>query len=189
MLDKNTQKLSLKLKNDQPALLEFLYEYEGINYLDTKKKKFELNKGFYALKYKKSDKIKTIKINLELPKTIIGYVCPTIGKDNYSGPLPNMHNFFSTKSEFIFPKEKIDDDENFIIFMNFESKFNLTVGIEKDNEKDNDNGFPIWAIIVIAIAVVLIILLAVFLIRRKMKKKETNLENIEKDTLLKDYSD
>ena len=189
LLDKNTQKLSLKLKNDQPALLEFLYEYEGINYLDTKKKKFELNKGFYALKYKKSDKIKTIKINLELPKTIIGYVCPTIGKDNYSGPLPNMHNFFSTKSEFIFPKEKIDDDENFIIFMNFESKFNLTVGIEEDNEKDNDNGFPIWAIIVIAIAVVLIILLAVFLIRRKMKKKETNLENIEKDTLLKDYSD
>ena len=124
-----------------------------------------------------------------MPKTIIGYVCPTIGKDNYSGPLPNMQNFFSTKSEFIFPKEKIDDDENFIIFMNFESKFNLTVGIEEDNEKDNDNGFPIWAIIVIAIAVVLIILLAVFLIRRKMKKKETNLENVEKDTLLKDYSD
>ena len=105
-----------------------------------------------------------------MPKTIIGYVCPTIGKDNYSGPLPNMQNFFSTKSEFIFPKEKIDDDENFIIFMNFESKFNLTVGIEEDNEKENDNGFPIWAIIVIAIAGVLIILLAVFLIRRKIKK-------------------
>jgi len=198
-IDKNVQQLTLKLKNDQPALIELLYEYECNDsaYLDIKKKNFELEEGFYALKYKKSDKIKSILIDLKSEKKFSGFIYAAIGKDNYSGPFPNMntYNYSSLISEFIFPHEKIDNDENFVIFIKLNSKFNLKVELKKENDDNNDkdynkdsndNGFPIWAIILIIIVGLLIILLVLFLIIRKLKRKETNIDNIEKDTLLKD---
>ena len=188
-LDKNTKKISLKLKNEESALIELLYEYSGSTYLDIHKKKFELEKGFYALKYKKSDKIKSIKIALESINNLTGNIFPTIGKDNYSGPFPTMRKFIDSKSEFIFPKEKIDNEEIFIIFIKFDSKFNLTVDQQKENDESDDNDFPLWAMILIIVGGVLIILFVLFLIIRKIRKKEAKIETIEKETLLRDLDD
>ena len=112
---------------------------------------------------------------------------PAIGKDNYSGPFPTMKKFIDSKSEFIFPNENIDNDENFIIFIKFDSKFNLTV--DRKKEKDDNNDFPLWAMILIIVVGVLIILFILFLIIRKIKKRETKIETIEKETLLKDLDD
>ena len=43
----------------------------------------------------------------------------------------NTYNYSSLISEFIFPHEKIDNDENFVIFIKVNSKFNLKVELKK----------------------------------------------------------
>ena len=100
-----------------------------------------------------------------------------------------MRKFIDSKSEFIFPKEKIDNEEIFIIFIKFDSKFNLTVDQQKENDDSDDNDFPLWAMILIIVGGVLIILFVLFLIIRKIRKKEAKIETIEKETLLRDLDD
>ena len=192
-LDKNIKNLSLNLKSDNPALIELLYEYESNNdtYLDINQINFDLSKGFYALKYKKSDKIKSIIIYIDSTDKLEGYIFPTIIKNNFSSLFPSKKNFEINhiKSDFIFPEEKIDDDENFIIFIQLNSKFNLKVELNKDNEnsdKDKVNKFPVWAIILITVFGILIISGIIFIIVRKYikRKNKIDINNIKEEELL-----
>jgi hypothetical protein len=194
-IDKNIKNLSLKLKNDNSALIELLYEYEinNDNNLDINQKNFELEKGLYALKYKKSDKIKSILINIESKNNLSGYIFPTIGKGNYSSVFPRNLNFINnyTTTEFIFPEDKIDNNEEFIIFIKFNSTFSLKVETKKeknDNNEDNinDDKFPIWTIILIIVIGIIIILGIIITIVKKYKGKDINIDINEKDALLEE---
>jgi hypothetical protein len=194
-IDKNIKNLSLKLKNDNSALIELLYEYEinNDNNLDINQKNFELEKGLYALKYKKSDKIKSMLINIESKNKLSGYIFPTIGKGNYSSVFPYNLNFENnyTTTEFIFPEDKIDNNEEFIIFIKFNSTFILKVETNKeknDNNEDNinDDKFPIWAIILIIVIGIIIILGIIIIIMKKYKGKDINIDINEKDALLEE---
>ena len=194
-IDKNIKNLSLKLKNDNSALIELLYEYEinNDNNLDINQKNFELEKGLYALKYKKSDKIKSIIIDIESKNKLSGYIFPTIGKGNYSSVFPYNLNFENnyTTTEFIFPEDKIDNNEEFIIFIKFNSTFSLKVETKKeknDNNEDNinDDKFPIWAIILIIVIGIIIILGIIIIIVKKYKGKDINIDINEKDALLEE---
>jgi hypothetical protein len=194
-IDKNIKNLSLKLKNDNSALIELLYEYEinNDNNLDINQKNFELEKGLYALKYKKSDKIKSMLINIESKNKLSGYIFPTIGKGNYSSVFPGNLNFVNnyTTTEFIFPEDKIDNNEEFIIFIKFNSTFILKVETNKeknDNNEDNinDDKFPIWAIILIIVIGIIIILGIIIIIVKNYKGKDINIDINEKDALLEE---
>ena len=195
LIDKNIKNLSLKLKNDNSALIELLYEYEinNDNNLDINQKNFELEKGLYALKYKKSDKIKSMLINIESKNSLSGYIFPTIGKGNYSSIFPDNLNFDNnyTTTEFIFPEDKIDNNEEFIIFIKFNSTFSLKVETKKeknDNNEDNinDDKFPIWTIILIIVIGIIIILGIIIIIVKKYKGKDINIDINEKDALLEE---
>ena len=50
LVDKNIKKLSLKIKNNNPALIEFLYELSNINNLDINMKEFNLTKRILFIK-------------------------------------------------------------------------------------------------------------------------------------------
>ena len=192
-IDKNIKDVSLKLKNDNSAFIEFLYEYEfnKDNNLDINKKKFELTKGLYTLKYKKSDKIKSILLDLESNNELKGYIFSSIGKYNYSNIFPSQENLGqnNTKTEFILPDDKIDDDEDFVIFIKMNSDFNLTIENKKESggnndEDNNDDKFPIWAIILIVVLGSIILLGIIFIIVRKFKRSQLNININEKETLL-----
>lgn len=189
-LDNNIKNLILQLKNDRPALIELLYEYESNNdtYLDINQNNFELKKGFYALRYKKSHKIKTIVIYIDSTDKLKGYIFPTIAKNNYSSLFPLEINFEinNIKSEFIFPEEKIEDDEDFIIFIKLDNKFNLSIELNKNNDEDKFDIFPIWAIILIVFIVILIILGVLVIIIRKYKNKKNTIDfnNYKEERLL-----
>ena len=193
-IEKNIKKLSLKLKNDNSAFIELLYEYEfsdGIN-LDINQKKFELKKGFYCLKYKKSDKIKSIIIDIKSKDNLSGYIFPTIEKDNYSTIFPDIinYNINYTKCEFIFPEDKIDNNEDFSIFIQMNiSEFNLAVDINKEKNEENNNTnnkFPIWAIILIVVLGIIIIFGVVFIIMRKYKERNIEIDINEQEILIEE---
>jgi hypothetical protein len=192
-IDKNIKNLSLKLKNDNSALIELLYEYEinNDNNLDINQKNFELEKGLYALKYKKSDKIKSILINIESKNNLSGYIFPTIGKGNYSSIFPDNLNFDNnyTTTEFIFPEDKIDNNEEFIIFIKFNSAISLKIEAKKESSGNNDDNinndkFPVWAIILIVVLGIIIILVIIIIIMKKYKGKDINIDTNEKEGLL-----
>ena len=193
LIDKNIKNLSLKLKNDNSALIELLYEYEinNNNNLDINQKNFELEKGLYALKYKKSDKIKSILINIESKNNLSGYIFPTIGKGNYSSVFPDNFNFDNnyTTTEFIFPEDKIDNNEEFIIFIKFNSAISLKIEVKKESRGNNDyiinnDKFPVWAIILIVVLGIIIILVIIIIIMKKYKGKDINIDTNEKEGLL-----
>ena len=192
-VDKNIKNLSLKLKNDNSALIELLYEYEftNDNILDINQKKFELNEGFYFLKYKKSDKIKSLQIDVLSKDILNGYIFPTIGKENFAGIFPEVENIGQNhiNSEFIFPEYNIDKTEDFVIFIKMNSKFNLKVEVSKENKGNddiNDNKFPVWVIILIIVIMMVIILGIVIIMVIIYKKREINIDINDKEALLEE---
>ena len=190
LLKNNTQKLTLRNKNNNPALIEFLYELKNVEYLDTSKKEFKLNNSYYILKYKKSDNIKSIRINAEsntnntLSMTIHG----SIGKENYLCPFPNevAFNKKSVSSEFTIPNDKLIDGETFNILLKSKTGFILKIELNK-NGNDNGNGLPLWALISIIASGVIISILIIFIILRYCRKGRIEADNIEKGTLLSSY--
>ena len=195
-VDKNIDKLSLKIKNNNPALIEFLYELSNINSLDTNKNEFNITKGNYLLKYKKSDKIKSIKVNLVSNYNLTLFILGVIGKDNYLGSLPKEEsfNYTSITSELIIPNDKLIDNDTFNILITIDHETTLKLELNKipdDTDKkedpvnnDKDEGLPTWALIVIIIVAVLIIIIAIVLILRYCKKGHVDSDDIEKEKLL-----
>ena len=195
-VDKNIDKLSLKIKNNNPALIEFLYELSNINSLDTNKNEFNITKGNYLLKYKKSDKLKSIKVNLESSYNLTLFILGVIGKDNYLGSLPKgeSFNYTSITSELIIPNDKLIDNDTFNILITVDHETTLKLELNKipdDTDKkedpvnnDNDEGLPTWALIVIIIVAVLVIVITIVLILRYCKTGHVDSDDIEKTKLL-----
>ena len=137
------------------------------------------------LKYKKSDNIKSVKINLESNNNTLSMVIHgAIGRGNYLCPLPNELTFNkkSISSEFTIPNDKLINDETFNILLKSKTNFTLKVELNKD-----DNGLPLWALITIIVAGVIISILIIFIILRYCRKGRIEADNIEKGTLLSSY--
>ena len=181
-LNKNIKKVSLRLKRENPALIEFLYELSDFTTLDNKQNEFHLNEGYYLLKFKKSDKIKSIKTNIESNKNLSLFILANIGKDNYFSILPEEEILNSTfiSSEFIVPNEILADDETFDILFKIKNNVNLILKIVKENDGVNGDSFPIWALIIIIVAVILIVAVVIIIIIVKKNKK--NKKNILEDS-------
>ena len=83
-------------------------------------------------------------IDIESRDKLKGYIFPTIIKNNYSSkfPLDQTFEYNCTKTEFIFPEQIIENNENFVIFIKLDSKFSLKVELNKENDGNNDNKFP-----------------------------------------------
>ena len=177
--------LTLRIKNNNSALIEFLYELNNIENLDINKKEFNLKDRYYLLKYKKSDNIKSVKINLDSNnKTFSMIILGAIGRGNYLCPLPNEIEFNkkSISSEFTIPNDNLINDETFNILLKSKNNFTLKVEINKD-----DNGLPLWVLIAIIVTVVLISVLIIFIILRVCRKGNGEDDNIEKGKLLSSY--
>ena len=201
-INKKTKKISLRIKNNNSALIEFLYEFNNFTSLDIKQKEFHLDDGYHLLRYKKSDKIKLIKVNLESNYNLSLFIFANIGKGNFLGALPEEkdYDFNNVSSEFIFPKEKINEDETFNIL--FKVKTNVTLKVEttkedKDDDKGNDStddGLPLWALILIisfgSLIAILILFIIIKRIRRNRKNKKNIIEEISGETgaLLNSFS-
>ena len=188
----DTSKLSLKLKNDNSALIEFLYQLKDAKNLDANKKEFILSNGeYYILKYKKSDKIESIKINLESNNTFSIAIYANIGKDNYIGPIPGELKYESKiSSEFLVPNDQLADDETFNIL--FVTKDNVTLSVELKMEEKTDpdeEGFPTWALIVIIVGGALVLAVIIFIIIICCKRDNVSAESIEKGNLLSSYNE
>ena len=195
--DKNMNKLSLRLKNNNSALIEFFYELKNINNLDINQKTFDLVRGhFYMIECKKSDKIESIKVNLESNKELSLILYSNFVKDNHLGGTPSELSF-NTKyltTIFLVPNEQLDDDENFNILIR--TKNNATLSLELNKEKDDgnnqdnksnedNNDLPNWALILIILFSALIILAIILIaIRYYYNKKHNELDNIEAGKLL-----
>ena len=180
-INKNTKKLSLKLKTQNPALIEFLYEFKDFNILDKNQTEFNLNEGYYLLKYKKSDKIKSIKTNIKSNNNLILFILANIAKDNYFCVFPEEEilNYTYINSEFIVPNERLNDDETFNILFKFRNNVTLILKLDRDGDEPNNDDFPIWAIIIIIFGVFLIAGVVIIIIYIKKKKK--NKSNISED--------
>ena len=187
LFESDNKKLTLRLKNGNPALIEFLYELKNINNLDGNKNEFNLLKNsYYILKYRKSDNIKSIKLNLksEYPLSIVLYA--NIGKGNYMGPIPDEINYESTNiiSEYNMPNELLDKDETFNILLKANNNANLFIDLN-DNDLDNPDKFslPIWAYVALAVVIIIAIFMAIILLRIILKcfnKEQVSSANIEK---------
>ena len=176
-LNKNNKKISLRLKNENPALIEILYELNDLTILDNDKKNFNLNEGYYLLKYKNSDKIKSINTNIESFNNLTLIVFANIVKGNYIGLLPEEENLNCTSinSEFIVPNVKINEDETFDILFKIKNNATLILKIEKDdNDEPNGDGFPLWVLIIIIGALLIIIAIIIIIIIKKNKNNKDN---------------
>jgi hypothetical protein len=140
------------------------------------------------LKYKKSDNIKSVKINLESNNNTLSIVIHgAIGKDNYLSVLPDekVYKKKSISSEFTIPNDKLNnDEETFNILLKSRTNFTLKVEL---NKNDNDNGLPLWALIAIIVGGVILTVLIIFIILRYCRKGRIEADNIEKGTLLSSY--
>ena len=138
-LKNNIQKLTLKLKNNNPALIEFFYELENINKLDIKQKTFNIISGnYYIIEVKKSDKIESIKVNLESNNNLSIILYANYMKDNHIGGSPSGNNF-DTKNlttTFLVPNVQLDDDERFSILI--ASRYNANLSLEFNNTKEEE---------------------------------------------------
>jgi len=184
-LKNDIKNLTLRIKNNNSALIEFLYELNNIENLDIQKKEFNLNNKYYLLKYKKSDNIKSVKINLESNNEALSMIIQgDIGRGNYLCPLPNEFSFNqkSISSEFTLPNDKLINDETFNILFKSKTNFTLKVELNKD-----DNGLPLWALIAIIVSGVLISVLIIFIIVKYCRKRHDEDNNIEKEKLLSSY--
>ena len=195
-LKNNIQKLTLKLKNNNPALIEFFYELENINKLDIKQKTFNIISGnYYIIEVKKSDKIESIKVNLESNNNLSIILYANYMKDNHIGGSPSGNNF-DTKNlttTFLVPNVQLDDDERFSILI--ASRYNANLSLEFNNTKeeeeedkiikvDDNNDLPIWTGFLIAIAIILILIVIVLLINKCCNSKNSGTNKIEKISLL-----
>ena len=183
----NTQKLTLKIKSNCSALIEFLYELNNVENLDINKKEFKLNDRYYMLKYKKSDNIKSVKINIESNDNSLSMVIHgSIGKGNYLCAIPEEEAFDkkTISSEFTIPNDKLINDETFNILLKSRTNFTLKVEL---NKNDNNNGLPLWILITIIIAGVVICILIIFIILTCCRKSRVEDDNIEKGKLLSSY--
>ena len=201
LLDKNIQKISLKLKNENPALIEILYELFDTQILDSDKKEFPLVNGeYYMLKYKTSDNIESIQVNLESNNTtFLAAIYANIGKENYAGPFPPQLNFSSKMSSmFLVPNEQLSDDETFNILIRTKNNVTLTVQLNKtkeggeketDGKEQDGEGLPTWALILIIVGGVIILALIIFIIIICVKKDNVDADAIEKGKLLSSYEE
>ena len=64
-LNKNTKSLSLRIKTNKPAYIEFLFGHNDLKYLDINQKILHLEKGLNVLRYSQKDKCKSVKVNIE----------------------------------------------------------------------------------------------------------------------------
>ena len=90
------------------------------------------NSDFYhILKYRKSDNIETIKINLNSDNNLTAVLYANIGKGNFLGAIPKETIYDSKNiiSEFNVPNEILDDDETFNILVRVKNNATLYVEI------------------------------------------------------------
>ena len=187
------EELSLKLNNNNPALIEFFYEYSTIKLtnLDTKKTKFDLNNNnVYILKYKKSDNINTIKLYLESKEALDFILSSNYGKGNCIGAIPDEIKLKEKNytTEYLVPIEQLTDDETFdiLLALNHNSTLSITLNGKENNENESE-GFPTWAIIVIAVVGALIIGAIIFVIVLRAKRDNVDADSIEKGKLLNSF--
>ena len=194
LLQNNTKKLSLKLKNNNSALIELLYELNGVTNLDINKEEFNLTNGiYYILKYKKSDKIESIHVELETNDTISGIIYANSGKGNHLAGTPpqtsSSSNFYIT--DYLVPNDQLADDETFNILINLKSNATLSVKLSKkeDPKKDEDDGgLPTWALIVIIVGGILLLIVLIIIIIKCTGKNKITADSIEKGNLLSSYN-
>ena len=191
LFESDNKKLSLRLKNENPALIEILYEFKNINNLDNDKKEFNLlDNTYYMLKYRKSDNIKTIKLNIksDYPLSIILYA--NIGKGNYMGPIPDEINLENTNTISVFnmPNELLDNDETFNILLKVKNEATLFVDLNGNEiEEPNSTTLSIWTIVaIIGVSIIGILMAIIFItmVLNYFRKYRVSSGNIEKKTFI-----
>ena len=157
--------------------------------LDTKQTKFDLIKSvYYILKYKKSDNINTIKLLLESNEDLTFILNANFGKGNCIGAISDeiklTEKNYTTK--YLVPIEQLTDDETFDILLSLKNNATLTITLNgKENKNDiDDEGFPTWAIVVIAVVGVLIIAVIILVIILRTKSDNIDVSSIENKKLL-----
>ena len=194
LIQNNIKKLSLKLKNNNPALIELLYELNDVTNLDINEKEFNLTNGiYYILKYKKSDKIESIHVELETNNTISGIIYANYGKGNYLAGTPTQislnSNFYIT--DYLVPNDQLANDEAFNILISLNNNSTLSIKLSKKNDpnKDEDGGgLPTWALIVIIAVGILVLIVLILIIIKCTRKNQISADNIEKANLLSSYN-
>ena len=187
-----TDNLNLRLNNNNSALIEFLYEYNGVTFtnLDTKQTEFHIVKNVvYILKYKKADNITNIKFSLISNETLTLIISATYGKGNCTGAISDEYQLTKKNytTRYLFPNEQLTDDETFDIL--FRVRNNATLSITLNEEEENKSGgLPAWVIALITIGV-LILLIIIFIIIRHFRKNNVDDEYIEKDKLLRNIQE
>ena len=180
-LNKNTKSLSLRIKTNKPAYIEFLFGHNDLKYLDINQKILHLEKGLNVLRYSQKDKCKSVKVNIESNNSLSLIIYGSIGKNNYLPVFPEEQSFknISLSSEFDIPYEKLTNDETFNILIKTNTTSILKVEISKDEDNESSNkGLPLWVIILIIICVILFILIVIIIICiiRKKKKKDDEIK-------------
>ena len=196
--DNNIRKLSLRLKNNNSALIEFFYEIKNYINLDTNQKTFDLISGrIYMIESKKSDKIESIKIDLKSNKELSLILYANFVKDNHIGGQPSETSFNSKNISTIFsvPNDQLDDDERFNIIIVTKNNATLSLGLnkskddgnkEENKDKNDDGGFPNWALILVILILLaaIIILIIIIVVVRHVHKRHNELDYIEEGKLL-----
>ena len=188
LFESDNKKLSLRLKNENPALIEFLYELKNVNILDTNKNRFYLINDFYhILKFRKSDNIETIKINLNSDNTLTAVLYANIGKGNYLGAIPKETIYDSKNiiSEFNVPNDILDDDETFNILVKVKNNATLYVELNQGKGKGDLNGsLPLWLSVILKtlfiFGVLILFFVLIIIIYRCIKKRNFKTQIIEK---------
>ena len=194
LIQNNIKTLSLKLKNNNSALIEVLYELRDVTNLDINKKELNLTSGNnYILKYKKSDKIKSINVYLETNNSISGIIYANYGKGNHlAGTPPKISlnsNFYIT--DYLVPNDNLADDETFNILINLNNNATLKVELNKKDDPKKDEGgegLPTWALIVIIVVGILVLIVLIIIIIKCTRKNHISADNIEKANLLSSYN-
>ena len=108
------------------------------------------------------------------------FIFANIGKGNFLGALPEEkdYDFNNVSSEFIFPKEKINEDETFNILFKVKTNVTLKVEITKEDKDDKGDGLPLWALILIISFGSLIAILILFIIIKRIRRNRKNKKNI-----------
>ena len=138
------------------------------------------------MKYRKSDNIETIKINLKSNNTLSAVLYANIGKGNYLGYIPKetIYNSKNIISEFNVPNDQLDMDETFNILLMVKNNATLFVELNQGKRKGDYKGnLSLWLSVIIKILFILGVFtgfVVLIIIYRCIKKRKFNSQIIGK---------
>ena len=178
ILDNYTGELEIEVKNED-AFVEILYNLSNVEILKFQEKKYTINSRFNLItipKKYKSDKIKfEITGDNSLYSIHAGYSINNYNYYRYTAEGDEIREDdykFTIKDIY---KTKVMKDEYYTILIEkIYGKLNVKINVE-----DDDDGFPIWLIILISVGGVLLLIGIILLICICKRKRQLSNKEIE----------